>query len=85
MANINVAELQIIGSNLFQDSESFLHELNYLDSVSIFAGKADDGFSNNLEVVLNYGEKILEFSLITYGIHAVVNVVQSYSDPDIHL
>jgi hypothetical protein len=34
MANINLTELQIIGSELFQDSESFLNELNDVDAIA---------------------------------------------------
>lgn len=34
MATINLSELNAIGSELFQDSESFLHELSDVDGIS---------------------------------------------------
>ena len=34
MANITLSELHAAGSELFQDSESFLNELNDVDSIS---------------------------------------------------
>ena len=35
MASIKLSQLQVPGSELFQDSESFLNEMNDVDTISI--------------------------------------------------
>ncbi|MFM2062157.1 MAG: hypothetical protein RLZZ507_1827, partial [Cyanobacteriota bacterium] len=35
MASIQLSELNVAGSELFQDSESFLNEMNDVDTISI--------------------------------------------------
>ena len=44
MANITLTELNIAGSELFQDSESFLNELNNVNSISggFYGGHVSD-------------------------------------------
>ncbi|QLE56330.1 hypothetical protein [Nostoc sp. TCL26-01] len=78
MAFIAVKELHAAGSELFQDSESFLNELNNLDN-SIQGGDYD-GFSSATNGVLDYGLKGFEFGAITFGVDALGHLIKSFSD-----
>ena len=75
MAFIAVNELQATGTELFQDSESFLNELNNLDN-SVHGGN----YSNTTNGVLDLAVKGFEFGVITYGIDAIGHLAKSYSD-----
>ncbi|QLE56329.1 hypothetical protein [Nostoc sp. TCL26-01] len=77
MASINLTELPTTGSTLFQDSESFLNELNNIDAISINGG---NDYSSSTNAVLAYGIKGLEFGAITFGIDAIGHLVKSFSD-----
>ncbi|BAT53214.1 hypothetical protein NOS3756_21730 [Nostoc sp. NIES-3756] len=79
MASINLTELQTTGSELFQDSESFLQELNNMDN-SVYGG--GDGYSSATNFVLAYGIKGFEFGAITFGIDAIGHLVKSFSSHD---
>jgi hypothetical protein len=70
MANITLAELQVAGSELFQDSESFLNELNDVDAIS-------GGFYDVSDV--STLTKIAEAFVNTYGIGHVAYLAKSYS------
>lgn len=72
MANINLSELHVAGSELFQDSESFLNELNDVDAIS--GGYDNSGFSN-----LSTLEKLAEAFVYTYGVGHIAYIVKSYS------
>jgi hypothetical protein len=76
MAFIAVNELHTTGSALFQDSESFLNELNNVEE-SIHGG--GDGYSSATVGVLDYGIKGFEFGAITFGIDAIGHLVKSFS------
>ncbi|ABA23972.1 conserved hypothetical protein [Trichormus variabilis ATCC 29413] len=76
MAFIAVKELQVTGAELFQDSESFLNELNNLDN-SVHGG---GDYSNTTNGVLDLAAKGFEFGVITYGIDAIGHLAKSYSD-----
>jgi len=78
MASINLAELHIAGSELFQDSESFINELNNVESIV----GGDYGFSDNFDDVADFGLKGWEFGLLTYGVDAIGHVIKSFSDAD---
>lgn len=71
MANITLSELHVAGSELFQDSESFLNELNDVDAIS---GGWYDGFSNASTL-----EKLAEAFVYTYGVGHIGYIVKSYS------
>ena len=73
MAFIAVNELQATGTELFQDSESFLNELNNLDN-SVHGGN----YSNTTNGVLDLAVKGFEFGVITYGIDAIGPVSKSF-------
>jgi hypothetical protein len=75
MASINLSELHIVGSELFQDSESFINELNNVESIV----GGSDGFSSNFDDVADFGIKGWEFGLLTYGIDAIGHIVKSFT------
>jgi hypothetical protein len=75
MAFIAVNELRATGSELFQDAESFLTELNNLDD-SVHGGY---NYSNTTNGVLDLAVKGFEFGVITYGIDAIGHLAKSYS------
>ncbi|MBW4645356.1 MAG: hypothetical protein KME23_20590 [Goleter apudmare HA4340-LM2] len=77
MASINLNKLNA-GSELFQDSESFLNEMSSVDTVSIHGGYYN-GFSSATDDVLAYGIKGFEFGAITFGIDAIGHLVKSFS------
>jgi hypothetical protein len=77
MAFIAVNELHTTGSALFQDSESFLNELNNVDE-SIHGG-GGGGYSSATNGVLDYGLKGFEFGAITFGVDAIGHLVKSFS------
>lgn len=43
MSKITISDLRLAGSELFQDSESFLHELTEQSQFSIFGGRRKFG------------------------------------------
>jgi len=74
MANITLSELQITGSELFQDSESFLNELTDVESISGGNyGKVSDLYTL---------EKLAEAFVNTYGIGHIAYLAKSYSYSD---
>jgi hypothetical protein len=75
MASIKLSELTATGSELFQDSETFLNEMN--DANSIYGGGSygyDFSDSNSLL------EKLAEAYVYTYGIGHIGYIVKSFSD-----
>ncbi|MEH1952849.1 hypothetical protein [Nostoc sp.] len=86
MASIALSQLNTIGSELFQDSESFLNDLNNLDSITIYGGDSDvSDVANNLDPLLAYGIKGQEFGLLAFGASLTAHIVKSYSDSDTYL
>ncbi|AUT00201.1 hypothetical protein CLI64_07300 [Nostoc sp. CENA543] len=77
MAFIAINELRATGAELFQDSESFLNELNSVDN-SVHGGY--DGYSSSTGTVLGIAEKGFEFGVITVGIDAIGHLAKSFSD-----
>jgi hypothetical protein len=75
MASINLTELHTTGSELFQDSESFLDEITNLDE-SIYGGS----YSRSTDNILAFSVKAFEFGIITFGIDAIVHLAKSFSD-----
>jgi len=74
MANIKVSELRPAGSELFQDSESFLNDLTDMDTASVQGGEGTD-----LAPYLMYGEKFLEYGVVGYGISNIASLAKSFS------
>ena len=73
MANITLSELHAIGSELFQDSESFLNEFSDVETIS--GGQvAATGVSNPITLT-----KLAEAYVYTYGIGHVTVLAKSFS------
>ncbi|MBI1242943.1 hypothetical protein [Umezakia ovalisporum] len=73
MANITLSELHAVGSELFQDSESFINEFSAVDSIS--GGQATGaGVSNPITLT-----KLAEAYVYTYGIGHVTVLAKSFS------
>ncbi len=73
MANIQVAELSPAGSELFVDSESFLNDLQDVDTMSVYGGEGHTGG------VVTVTPKILEAILVDEAIVNVVSLAKSFS------
>jgi hypothetical protein len=76
MAHITLAELNFAGSELFQDSESYLNELSEAASLAVNGGYDSSDFGSYTE----YGVKYLEFLVAGYGIATVKHIAKSFSD-----
>ncbi|NDJ25926.1 hypothetical protein GS682_30945 [Nostoc sp. B(2019)] len=70
MANITLSELKLAGSQLFQDSESFLNDLS--DTASISGGY--DNFSD-----FSGFDKLIEGYVNIYAIGHVTYLAKSFS------
>ena len=67
MANIKISELRPSGFDLFEDSESFLNDMNEMDSMSVHGG-AGYGFS-----------KYLQYGIGGFAINNIVSVYSKFS------
>jgi len=78
MANITLSQLNVTGSELFQDSESYLNELNDAASVSVHGGGGSDfsGFG----AYGDFGVKYLEFLVDGYAIASIKHIAKSFSN-----
>jgi hypothetical protein len=72
MANITLSELHAVGSELFQDSESFLNEFSDVDS--IYGGS--NGVSDPTTL-----DKLAEAFVTIYAIGHVTVLAKSISQP----
>ena len=77
MASIILSQLNVTGSELFQDSESYLNELNDTASLSVHGGGSD--FSGFGEYGY-FGVKYLEFLVNGYAIASIVEIAKSFSN-----
>jgi hypothetical protein len=82
MANITLSELHAAGSELFQDSESFLNELSDVDSIS--GGQIGYGATVATGVTIGASNpmtltKLAEAYVYTYGIGHVTLLAKSFS------
>ncbi|AFZ55757.1 hypothetical protein ACOWPH_22885 [Anabaena sp. PCC 7938] len=73
MASIKLSELQATGSELFQDSESFLNEMS--DVNSIYGGSYGGEVSD-----ISTLTKLAEAFVNVYGIGHIAYLAKSYSD-----
>jgi hypothetical protein len=79
MANITLSELNVAGSELFQDSESFLNELSNLDAIAggqigFGAGAGITAASNPMTIM-----KLAEAFVTVYAIDHVTLLAKSFS------
>ncbi|HLP87883.1 MAG TPA: hypothetical protein VK184_04645 [Nostocaceae cyanobacterium] len=77
MATIKLSELNAVGSELFQDSESFLNDMNDVDTMSVHGGGHDD---SNFSHLTGLGVKFLEFAYGAYGIDKIAYLAKSFSE-----
>ncbi|MBD2625102.1 MULTISPECIES: hypothetical protein [Nostocaceae] len=75
MASIKLSELQATGSELFQDSESFLNDMS--DVNSIYGGYYDSGASD-----ISTFTKLAEAFVNVYAIGHIAYLAKSYSHSD---
>ena len=81
MATITLSQLNVTGSELFQDSDSYLNELNDAASVSVHGGGSDfSGFGEYGD----FGVKYLEFLVDGYAIASIKHIAKSFSHDDSH-
>jgi hypothetical protein len=73
MASIKLSELQATGTELFQDSESFLNDMS--DANTVYGGYYDSGVSD-----ISTLEKLAEAFVNVYGIGHIAYLAKSYSD-----
>ncbi|MBE9238103.1 hypothetical protein IQ227_19250 [Anabaena aphanizomenioides LEGE 00250] len=74
MASIKLSELQVAGSELFQDSESFLNEMSDVNSISVYGGY------NSTVSDMSTLTKLAEAFVNTYGIGHIGYLAKSYSE-----
>lgn len=77
MANITLSELHASGSELFQDSESFLNELSDIDAISggqIGNGNGNGAVSDPITLM-----KLTEAFVTVYAIGHVTQLAKSFS------
>lgn len=74
MASIKLSQLKADGSELFQDSESFLSDMNDVDTIAV-----QGGGSNAFSELVTFAIKGQEFVLLGYSIKSVVELAKSYS------
>ena len=74
MANIKLSELNAAGSELFNDSESFLNELSDVDSISGGQIGYATGVSNPITLT-----KLAEAFVLVYAIDHVTFLAKSFS------
>ncbi|GAX35609.1 hypothetical protein [Nodularia sp. NIES-3585] len=82
MANIKLSELNAIGSELFLDSESFLNELNDVDSISGGSTSSqgyDQGYGYEGISGISTLTKLAEAFVTVYAIGHVTELAKSFS------
>lgn len=80
MSNINVYELNAAGSELFQDSESFLNELKDVDFVAGGDSSAQSGGYGHASVSdMSFLTKLAEAFVATYAIGHITYLAKSFS------
>ncbi|MGF1933819.1 MAG: hypothetical protein RM347_005390 [Nostoc sp. ChiQUE02] len=87
MASIALSQLNTTGSELFQDSESFLNDLNNVDSITIYGGQDADvsNVADGVEPLLQFGVKGQEFALLGFGANLTAHIIKSFSEADTFL
>jgi hypothetical protein len=77
MASITLSQLNVTGSELFQDSESYLNDLNDASSVAVHGGYHSD--SSGFGAYGDFGVKYLEYLVDGYAIASIKNIAKSFS------
>ncbi|WP_414541547.1 hypothetical protein [Nostoc sp. CCY0012] len=81
MSNINIYELTAAGSDLFQDSESFLNELKDVDFVAggDSSGHYGNAYGNASMSDMSFLTKLAEAFVATYAIGHITYLAHSFS------
>ncbi|MCE2718430.1 MAG: hypothetical protein ACK6A9_17980 [Dolichospermum sp.] len=79
MASITLSQLNVTGSELFQDSESYLDDLNDASSVAVHGGGHSDSSHSGLGAYGDFGVKYLEYLVGGYAIASIKSIAQSFS------
>jgi hypothetical protein len=80
MANITLSELHNAGAELFQDSESFLNELQDVDAISGGEASGYYGYGHGHHVSdMSTLTKLAEAFVMTYAIGHVTILAKSFS------
>lgn len=74
---------QIIITDLFQDSESFLAELEDEDSVLVQGGLTQDALNYGFSEFLNFGVKALQYALLGFAIYNIMLLATKFSGTSI--
>lgn len=74
MASITLTQLNVTGSELFQDSESYLDDLNDASSVAVHGG-----YSGGFGEYGDFGVKYLEYLVGGYAIASIKSIAKSFS------
>jgi len=81
MANITLSELNVAGSQLFQDSESFLNDLSDVEISTAHGG--DNSKSYDYEYgsysYVSVFNKLIEAYVDVYAIHHIYSLAKSFS------
>jgi len=75
MASITLSQLNVTGSELFQDSESYLDDLNDANAVAVHGGYYGGGFGEYGD----FGVKYLEYLVNGYAITSIKHIAKSFS------
>ncbi|MDB9457441.1 hypothetical protein [Dolichospermum circinale] len=81
MASITLSQLNVTGSELFQDSESYLDDLNDASSVAVHGGYSDSHHSG-FGAYGDFGVKYLEYLVGGYAIASIKSIAKSFSHSD---
>ena len=76
MASITLSQLNVTGSELFEDSESYLNDMSDAGSISVHGGGSDSGFGDYGD----FGVKYLEYLIGGYAIANIKLIAKSFSD-----
>lgn len=76
MASITLSQLNVTGSELFQDSESYLNDLNDASSVAVHGGGS---YSGGFGEYGDFGVKYLEYLVGGYAIASIKSIAKSFS------
>lgn len=79
MASIKIAELNIAGSELFQDSESFLNELNDVDTITVHGGGGDSGVSHITGLIAGVYYHHLAYEANVKGMEFIYKLASKFS------
>lgn len=81
MASIKVAELRPAGSELFQDSESFMNELNEMDTLSVHGGNDSKYSGYDLFAHYNYAayKDHLAYDINKFAIVVIADLASKFN------